>query len=67
MTTWKMSGEAMEALSKSIAQAYASGKPVDRIEVAEDPNFKWLDIFLKGGDKIQFFYSNSDDWAVRTN
>ena len=66
MTNWTMNGEATMALSRAISVAYEKGKPIERVEVAEDVSFKWFDFFLKGGGKIQFFYSNSDDWAVRT-
>lgn len=65
MNHWKMTGEATEALSRAIAKAYNTGKPIERVEVAADDTFRWFDIFLKGGEKIQFFYTNEGDWAIR--
>ena len=64
MQYWTMSGEATDGLGYAISKIYREGKKIERIEVAGDGSFKWFDIFVNDGTKVQFFYTNPDDWTV---
>lgn len=56
----------MEALSYALKKKFEEKKCIKTMMVSSDESFRWYDIFFDDGTKIQFFYTNENDWAVRT-